>query len=365
MDFSSRELGLKHLSGGKCRPEEGSASSIRTARQPHLASTDLELFELNIVPSQVRRIADQDNGIALTTRPFDVDPPGARIFDNAIEDIVGRNGQDAGSNLLQRQLDRVSFGDARPRDDRNHRLHTPLAQPEGEDDVVQLENHARFVDFGRELVGEMRNQILRQPGVHLLIGEHRLPGRLIADIVAELETLRDEFSGLALSLFASLEDDVAIIRRLIGQAEPHPCGQGRQGPQDDPGPEEPPARLAHETSQSSEDGDGWLETTIALGREEEGSLGVPETETWSNHIQPYDGSGNRSTRTEGPEIVLYAWTHGIGRRSADPIHGRRVDCVGWNDAARNSTYGDPSRTGFRSLDEFFSIKRINDSTDGR
>ena len=94
------------------------------------------------------------------------------------------------------------LGDAGPGDDRDHRLDAPLLELEGEDDPVQLEEHARFVHFGRELVGEMGDQVLGQPGVDLLIGEHGLPVRLVADVVAKLKALGDELLGFARPLFA-------------------------------------------------------------------------------------------------------------------------------------------------------------------
>ena len=59
------------------------------------------------------------------------------------------------------------------------------------------------MDFRRELVGEVGDQILGQPGVDFLVGEDGLPGGLVADVVAELEALGHEMLGPALALFAA------------------------------------------------------------------------------------------------------------------------------------------------------------------
>ena len=50
------------------------------------------------------------------------------------------------------------------------------------------------------MVGEMGDQILGQPGVDLLVGEDGLPGRLVADVVAQLQALGDEMLGFDLAL---------------------------------------------------------------------------------------------------------------------------------------------------------------------
>ena len=71
---------------------------------------------------------------------------------------------------------------------------------------------ARLVDLGRELVGEVGDQVLGQPGVDLLVGEDGLPGRLVADVVAELEALRHELLGLDLALLAGELDHGAVER---------------------------------------------------------------------------------------------------------------------------------------------------------
>ena len=78
----------------------------------------------------------------------------------------------------------------------------PLVELEGQGDPVDLEDDPGLVDLGRELVGEVGDQVLGEPGVDLLVGEDGLPGRLVADVVAELEALRDELLGLGLALLA-------------------------------------------------------------------------------------------------------------------------------------------------------------------
>ncbi len=82
--------------------------------------------------------------------------------------------------------------------------------------AVELEQDARFVDFGRQLIGEMGDQVFGQPGVDFLIGEHSFPVRLVADVVAELKALGDEFLSLTFTLLAGLKDDVTIVGGLIG-----------------------------------------------------------------------------------------------------------------------------------------------------
>ena len=78
----------------------------------------------------------------------------------------------------------------------------PLVELEGQDDAVQLEEDAGVVDLRGELVGEVRDQVLGQPGVDLLVGEDGLPGGLVADVVAELQALGHEVLGPDLALVA-------------------------------------------------------------------------------------------------------------------------------------------------------------------
>ena len=135
-------------------------------------------------------------------------------------------------------------------DDRDHRLDAALAKLKGEGDAVQLEQHARLVNFRRKLVGEMGDQVLGQPGVDFLIGEDGLPGRLVADIVAELKALRDKLLGFSRALFSRQADHVTIIGRLIGQAEPDPRRDRGEDSQAEAEPEQPFARFVHRTSRS-------------------------------------------------------------------------------------------------------------------
>ena len=100
--------------------------SIGSAGEPDLAVADLKFFELHVLALEVGRIAHEDHGIAVLSSPFDVNPMAACILDDPVEDVVGRDRQDAGADLLERQLDGVSLGDAGPGDDRDDRLDAPL-----------------------------------------------------------------------------------------------------------------------------------------------------------------------------------------------------------------------------------------------
>ena len=130
------------------------------------------------------------------------------------------SGEDPGADLLERQLEDVRLGDAGPGDHPDDRAERPLVELEGQGDPVDLEDDAGLVDLGGELVGEVGDQVLGQPGVDLLVGEDRLPGRLVADVVAELEALRHEPLGLDLRCVAGDLDHRAVKLGLVSQREP-------------------------------------------------------------------------------------------------------------------------------------------------
>jgi hypothetical protein len=212
---------------------------------------NLKFFELDVLSFDVGRIAHEDDGIPFFSSPFGVNSMAACILDDPVEDVVGRDGQDACANLFEGQLDGVSAGHAGASDDGDDRLDAPLAQLEGEDNVVGLEKQAGLVDFGREPVGEVHDQIFGKPGVDLLVGEDGLPARLVTDIVAKLKALGDELLGAAGALLAGKTDDCAIIRGLIRQGEPGAKGDRGKHNEAQAGAEEPLLRgLVHWTSRS-------------------------------------------------------------------------------------------------------------------
>ena len=135
-------------------------------------------------------------------------------------------------------------------DDRDDRLNASLPQLEGENDPVGLEQQARFVHFGREPVGEVRDQIFGKPGVDLLVGEDGLPVRLVADIVAKLKALRDELLGAARALFARKADHGTIIVGLVSQREPGANRDRGEHTEADANTDQPLRRLVHWTSRS-------------------------------------------------------------------------------------------------------------------
>ena len=75
-----------------------------------------------------------------------------------------------------------------------------MIELERERHPVDLEDEPRLADLGREQVGEVGDEVFGQPGVHLLIGEDGLPGRLVDDVVAQLEAVGHERLGLRLDL---------------------------------------------------------------------------------------------------------------------------------------------------------------------
>ncbi len=91
---------------------ESPLGSIGTSRQPDLAGTNLEFFELHVLALDVRRIPHNDDRITVLARPLDINAVEAHVLDDPFDHIVGWYGQDAGSDFLQGQLDRVSLGNA-------------------------------------------------------------------------------------------------------------------------------------------------------------------------------------------------------------------------------------------------------------
>ena len=212
---------------------------------------DLKFFELDVLSFVVGRISHDDHGKSILSSPFSVNPMGACILDDPVQDVVGGDRQDTRADLLERQFDGVSAGHAGTSDDRDHRLNASLPQLEGENDMVDLEEKARFVHFGGEPVGEVRHQVLGQPGVHLLVGEHRLPVGLVDDIVAKLNALSDELFGAAGALFSRKANHGTIIVWLVSEREPGPeRDSGEPHFEADAEPDQPLRRLVHRTSPS-------------------------------------------------------------------------------------------------------------------
>ncbi len=158
---------------------------------------NLKFFELDVLSFDVGRIAHEDHGIPFFSGPFSVNPMAACILDDPVEDMVGRNRQNACADLFEGQLDGVSAGHTRASHDGDDRLDAPLPQLEGEDDPFGLEKQTGLVHLGWKPVGEVHDQIFGKPGVDLLVGEDGLPARFVTDIVAKLKALGDELLGAA------------------------------------------------------------------------------------------------------------------------------------------------------------------------
>jgi hypothetical protein len=209
---------------------------------------DLKFFELDVLSIDVGRIAHDDHRKSILSSPFGVNSMRACILDNSVEDVVGGDRQNPCADLLERQFDGVAAGDTGTGDDRDDRMNTSLPQLEGEDDAVDFKQEARFVHFGREPVGEVRHQVLGEPRVHLLVGEHRLPVGLIADVVAKLNALRDELLGPARALFSRKANHGTIIVGLVSQRKPSTDGDRGKHTEADAEIDQPLRRLVHGTS---------------------------------------------------------------------------------------------------------------------
>ena len=129
--------------------------------------------------------------------------------------------------------------------------------------------------------------------------EDGLPGRLVADIVAELEALRHELLGLARALFRG-QDEPCRDNRKAGRSSENqtPAGIDDQNTEAEADPEQPFARFcASDIPISSVKGTQGRETTSARGDESGCRLGGPDVETWSSRtFKLYDLSQTRSTR---------------------------------------------------------------------
>ncbi len=110
LDLPYGKLGLKHLARRKRRPAEGPPGPVRAAGQPDLTIANLNLFELDVLSFKIRRIANDDHWVTIPARPLDIDTMIACIVDNAIEEVIRRNGHDSRPDLFQSQFDGISLG---------------------------------------------------------------------------------------------------------------------------------------------------------------------------------------------------------------------------------------------------------------
>ena len=234
--------------------------SIGAPCEPDLAVADLKLLELHIVALEIRRIAHVDHRIAVSSRPFGVDPMVTCILDNSVENVVGWDRQDSGTDFFERELDGVSAGHAGSRDDGDDRLDPALLQKKGEGDVVKLKQNARFVNFRWEMVGEMGDEIFGKPCVDFLVRKHGLPARLIANIVAELKALRHELLGFPRPRCTRQKNHFTVIRGLVRQGKPPDHRNRGDDAKTETEPEQPFASFVHRTSRSLVEGDATLET---------------------------------------------------------------------------------------------------------
>ena len=101
LDLPHGKLGLKHLARGQDGSVESPLGPIGPAREPDLAGADLKFFELHVLALDVRRITHEDHGIAVLSRPLDVNTMVACILDDPVENIVGGDRQDPGADLLE------------------------------------------------------------------------------------------------------------------------------------------------------------------------------------------------------------------------------------------------------------------------
>jgi hypothetical protein len=139
---------------------------------------------LHVVTAEIRHVSEDDHGIPVTPPPLNIDTMLPCVVNDAIEHVVGRNGKDAGPDLFECQLHGISFRDPRARHHGNDGLDSPFFKLEGQDNSIQLEENAGIMNLGWQLVGEVRDQVLGQPGVDLLIRKNGLPRVLVDDIVA-------------------------------------------------------------------------------------------------------------------------------------------------------------------------------------
>ena len=200
MGLPLRELQLKDFPRRQGRLADHAARPVGSAAEADLAFADVDPFELDVVAAVVRGVADHRHGEFALALPGDVEPLRLRVLGDPVEDFLGGDGEHPRPNLLEGQLQHVRPRDVRPGDHPDHRADRPLVEPERQRDAVDLEPDAGLVDFRRELIGEVRDEVLGEPGVDLLVAEDGLPGRLVADVVAELEALGDEPLRLLLAV---------------------------------------------------------------------------------------------------------------------------------------------------------------------
>jgi hypothetical protein len=190
------------------------------ACQTDLTVANVQFLQLHVFTIEIRRVSQDHHGISITPLPLDVNPMLSCMVDDSIEDIVGRHGEDPCPYLLKRKFDGISLRDSWTGHHGDYRLDSTFFELKSQDDPIHLEKDAGIMDLRGQLIGEVGDQILGQPGVDLLIGEDRLPRMFVADIVAQLQALGDEMLGLDLALLVRKADDRAIIGGLVRQGEP-------------------------------------------------------------------------------------------------------------------------------------------------
>ena len=169
----------------------------------------------------------------------------------------------------------------------------------GQDDPVHLEEDARIANLGRKLIGKVGDQVLGQPGVHLLIREDRLPRGLVDDIVAKLQALGHEMLGPEFALGPRQAHHLAVVRRLVGQRKPDGGGDGRHNRQEDSRSQKALGwGLEHRGTHRDWKGQNGGKRP-AHGREESGCrLGGPDVLA----VEP-QGSIRRGQKTVNPEFA--------------------------------------------------------------
>ena len=285
MGLAGWEFRLKDFPGGKSGSSERALGSVGPAGEPDLMVANLKLFELDVLSFDVGRIAHEDHGIAFLSFPFGVNPMAACILDDPVEDVIGRNGQDACADLFEGQLDGVSAGHAGASDDGDDRLDAPLPQLEGEDDPVGLEEQTGLVHLGWEPVGEVHDQVFGEPGVDLLVSEDGLPVRFVTDIVAKLKALGDELLGAAARCSRERATMCTVIGGLVCQAEPGAQRDRGEHAQAKSYADQPLRRgLVHRTSRSVSE---WDARAVNDQRSGASSQGANRGILWREVADPY------------------------------------------------------------------------------
>ena len=107
----------------------------------------MQVLQLYVVAVKVRGVSKSHHGISVTAHPFDVHAELSCIFDDLVEDIIGRHGDDAGPDLLEGQLDGVVFRDSGASDDGDYGLDPAVCELKGQDHAIDLEEDAGLVDL--------------------------------------------------------------------------------------------------------------------------------------------------------------------------------------------------------------------------